>query len=317
MFRDTFLVALLLALAVSACSRQENVLEAGAFKNENKALSDHKVKFQKHIEYLERKALDNPQFAEAKRDFSIQKWGELLASKLERPVLSFPTGVCFDLRKVEEPWFVVHQPYLNLNHKTPFANDRGLPSGVTQRFILAGDMAALGLPFDDKVESDIIFNVGQNYLAVVVDGRVNTQGGVKKLAVRGLRANFKSYKDIIGHGLAWEPSGQPAYSNDDWVFQRYVSSEALVAIDFNKRGFYRDNNWSVIDNKTINHVGGYPDEPLIQGISLVGVGKYIDEDERFWVEFNLPSESTPRVAEVFDLIDAEIQSLIITCESKG
>lgn len=303
-------------MGASSCSIQSNTAEGEENMNDNVVFSEYKNKFQKHVKYLERKALDNPDFAMAKKEFGVEKWGEPLVSKLKNPVLYFPKEICFDLRKVTKPWYVVHQPLLDLNSSSSFSNNQALPSGITQRFILAGSMASLGLPFDDNVESNIIFNVGQHYLAVVVDGRVEMRDSKEKLSISGFNPNFEYYKTIIGKNSVWEPIDQPAYSYNGWSFQRYASDETLTAIDFKNRGFYQDKNWHAIDGERINYKGGYPEAPAIQGISPVGVGRYISKNDDFWVQFNLPSASTPRVAEVFQLIDEQIQSLIVPCKKE-
>ena len=297
-----------------------------------------KVAFEKRIKYLERKILEHPEFEIAKKKYGIKKWGESLKVDFENPLVQLPTGECFDLSKIPDPWFV-SQVYIEQTGADKGTSLHGNSQYLVVDYLdIEAKMRDLKLPFLDIVESDILIDRLQEYMYVRVTAQPKL---VFHAGTFDPEDNFSDYRSKVNEGF-WRSIGHEVLEFNEWKFDWYKfrarHGDIPVLADLSRQAILVGEHWEVEAGSLAYHTNaGYPfgasnfrlpwigiypvNNPNkrkgfarhIWGHPPVSFGKRV-YDARYGYQIMFSALSTPHTAEIFSKVDTIIKSIKTECE---
>ncbi|PHR55675.1 MAG: hypothetical protein COA43_15080 [Robiginitomaculum sp.] len=303
-----------LMLPLSSCDAMNVNSEKNTEKREERRQATKKNVLKKYVAKLEKKAAQSERFKKQQEVYGIKKWGEPMHAKLDNPIYKMPLGACFDLSKVEYPWYVMSEDKLASTRWSP-------PTG----FRLGAEMDYFGFPHV-TVESDSVILNDQYYFTVLVWGGTREKKRKKELWGPGMwEVSEEWVRSALDESKILVSSKKPLLTSGKWSFTQYgmrvysprapyaQTGSSFVGVDIVNGAYYNDDKWINENNGPHGFIGNYPiDEDKMS--YLYGEGSYTSSDGKYYVVFNLPTFATPHIAEVFDLIENKLKSIRVPCE---
>lgn len=244
----------------------------------------HEKAFKERVISLENKVLEIPEYKNLKAKYKVKKWGEAVKLEVKNPLIKLDDSICFNLDKLQEPWFVPLFDYTFWDEEpVTEASSKEQPYKKVKYFTIQAKMKDLGFPHRDIVKSEIIVDSLQEYLYVRVVATVRYEKSIRRIdteklvnidiARSYLTTNYDEIREISKNDKRWISSEKEPLKYKKWKFDRYnfykrpgiPISKVAKYIDYDNHASHSDRFWDIDEQLLVAHTSDkYPLDSVSQ-----------------------------------------------------